>query len=151
MEGWLEFIAPLAKFCYENYSLSMIILSLCVVAIVYIIVNLIKKPIKYLTSKYIKNKNTRTLVNKSIILISFGVSIGIWYLLNWVLPTIVQIDWLMIALSGALPVVGYAFKDGFISKEQAKSAIEDLTKITEDGKLDKNDESAVKDYLNKVK
>lgn len=145
-----EFTITCLKLFYYNYSLSTFILMVCIMSAVFGLVQLVKKLIKHYT-KNIKNEKLRKLANKSIILSSFIISIGIWFLLNLIIPSIVKIDWVSMFLTGAMPVVAHALYDGVITKEQAKSAVSDIENITKDGKIDKNDQSAVKEFLDKVK
>lgn len=150
-EGFAEFTIFCIKLFYANYSLSTVILMVCIMGAIYGLVHLLKKPIKMLTSKYIKDEKMRKLANKSIILLAYIVSIAIWFVLNLVMPTIVKIDWVQIFLTGSSAVVAHALVDGVITKDKAKEALKSLDKITEDGKLDGNDQSAVKEFLEKVK
>ena len=111
---------------------------------------LLKKPIKLLTNK-IKNEPLRKLCNKVIIVMAYGLSIGLYYLLAWILPQYVTVDWVQITLSGSLAIVGYALGDGVITKNKAKDAIEDIKNVVKDGKINGNDNSAIKEFYDKVK
>jgi hypothetical protein len=140
----------LIKWVYNNYSLSMGIFLVCIMGAVFGLVQLLKKPIKHFTSK-IKNETLRIIVNKTIILLSFLVSIGLWYLLNWIIPELVQIDWALMFLSGAMPVVFHAIGDKVINKAKGEKMVETITKVVEDKKVDKDDSPALKELLENIK
>lgn len=148
MDIFYEFTLFCLKFFYSNYSLATALLLVGIVGAVFGLVQLVKKPIKKLTAK-ITNEKLRKLANKSLIFLSFGFSVGLWFLLNVILPSVVQIDWALVLLTGALPVVAHAVYDGLIGSKTAKQAVEAIKDITEDGKIDKNDTTAIKDFFDK--
>lgn len=146
-----SFIIETIGFLYENFSLFYVILMVVTMAIIIGLCALIKKPIKAFTKKYITNEKLRKLANKIIIVMAYGISIGLYYLLAWLLPQFVTVDWVQITLSASLAIVAYALGDGVITKNTAKLAVDDLKEIVKDGKVDENDESAIKEFYNKVK
>ena len=111
---------------------------------------MIKKPIKALT-KRITNEKLRKFANKSIIILAYAISIGLYYLLAWLLPQYVTVDWVQITLSASLAIVAYALGDGVITKNTAKLAVDDLKEIVKDGKVDENDKTAIEEFYDKVK
>ena len=149
-EAIWQFVIENIGFLYENFSLYSTILIVVVMGVIIGICSLLKKPIKAIT-KHIKNETLRKLCNKIIIVMAFGVSIGIYYLLAWLLPQYVTIDWVQITLSGSLAIVGYALGDGVITKAKATDAVNNVKEVIKDGKIDKNDNSAIKEFYEKVK
>lgn len=145
-----QFIIESIGFLYEKFSLFYVILMVVTMGIIIGLCALIKKPIKALT-KRIANEKLRKLANKTIIILAYGISIGLYYLLGWLLPQYITVDWVQITLSASLAIVAYALGDGIITKNTAKLAVDDLKEIVKDGKVDENDESAIKEFYNKVK
>lgn len=115
----------------------------------------LKLPIKMLTKKFIKEKNVRDKVNISIMLIPLALGILCDYLFCTLYLQVafnivegVKIGGTAITLYG---MIEKGFKG---NKSQETKAVESLVEnITKDGKIDKNDSTAVKDFvknLNKV-
>ncbi len=145
-----SFIIETIGFLYENFSLFYVILMVVTMAIIIGLCALIKKPIKALT-KRITNEKLRKLANKIIIVMAYGISIGLYYLLAWLLPQYITVDWVQITLSASLAIVAYALGDGVITKNTAKLAVDDLKEIVKDGKVDESDKTAIEEFYDKVK
>ena len=145
-----SFIIETIGFLYENFSLFYVILMVLTMGIIIGLCALIKKPIKALT-KRITNEKLRKFANKSIIILAYAISIGLYYLLAWLLPQYVTVDWVQITLSASLAIVAYALGDGVITKNTAKLAFDDLKEIVKDGKVDENDKTAIEEFYDKVK
>lgn len=145
-----QFILENIGFLYQNFSLYFVVLTVLVMAVIVGLCALLKKPIKALT-KNIKNEKLRKLANKSIIALAYGLSIGLYYFLSWVLPQFITINWVQITLSASLAIVAYSVGDGIITKDKAKSAITDIQNIFKDGKIDGQDKGAIQEFYDKVK
>ena len=146
----LQFIVENIGFLYANFSLYYVVLMVITMGIIVGLCALLKKPIKALT-KHIKSEKLRKFANKSIILMAYGISIGLYYLLAWLLPQFVTIDWVQITLSASLAIVAYALGDGIITKNTAKLALDDIKTIVSDNKIDSNDKTAIQEFYEKVK
>ena len=114
---------------------------------------LLKLPIKAITKKTIKNESARSRVNTVLMLIPLGLGV----LCDWLFCTL----YLHIPFSvvegikvGGTAVTLYGMLEKLIKGAESKETVETLElveNITNDGKVDKNDKSAVKEFLNKVK
>lgn len=134
-----EVLRDALNFLFEqHYGWFVTIFMTLLITIIGLILKLIKKPIKHFTAK-IKNERIRKLVNKCIIVLSFGIATGVWFLLNHFFPKYFAIDWVQIVLSGALPVVVYAIFDGVISVDKVKNLASTIIDAAADGKIT-NDE-----------
>ena len=142
-----QFMIDNIGYLYQNYSLYQVVLMVVIMGLIISLVALLKKPIKLLTDK-IPNKTVRTLANKSIIVLAFGVSVGLWYLLAWLLPQFVTFDWSQIILSFALSITGYALGDGLITKKKATEITDGVKDATKDGKINDKDKEIVKEFDN---
>lgn len=140
-----ELIKEILIYLLENYNLYVFVALVISMSLIIIVLNLLKKPIKKLTSK-IKDERLRKLANKSIILLSFGLSALGWVILNLILPNYFEINMVLILLDGAFPVVIYALQDGVITKDKALSLVETLEDITKDGEVTKKE---VKEVIEK--
>lgn len=145
LEAVGQFFIDNIGYLYQNYSLYTVILMVVVMSLIMALVALLKKPIKLLTNK-IKNQKLRTLANKTIIALAFGVSVGLWYLLAWLLPQFVVFDWSQVVLSFTLAITGYALGDNLITKKKAYETAEKVKKATKDGKIDEKDKQIVEDF-----
>lgn len=132
-----DFIKSIFDFLIANYALYVVVVMGALMTIIYFILNFAKKPIKKLTGK-IQNEQLRHLANKSIILLSFGFATLFWFLLSFLLPKYFDFDGVEILLTGALPVVLYAFVEG-LSKPKAKKIVDTIIEIVDDGKIDKKE------------
>lgn len=140
-----QFIIDNIGYLYQNYSLYTVISMVVIMSFIMGLVALLKKPIKLLTNK-ISNERLRKFANKSIIGLAFGVSVGLWYLLAWLLPQFVSFDWSQVVLTFGLAIVGYALGDGLIGKNKANKLGESLKENAKDGKIDNKDKEIVKDF-----
>ena len=128
-------IKDVLTFLLQYYALYLVIFMSIVTAIIMVILNYTKKPFKKLTAK-IENARVRKFVNNSVIICcSFILSFLLWLLLNLIAPNYFAIDYKIIFLNGAIPVVTYAFAEGWITADKAKEIIKDTTEKVNDGDL----------------
>lgn len=128
-------IKDVLTFLLQYYALYLVIFMSIVTAIIMVILNYTKKPFKKLTAK-IENARVRKFVNNSVIICcSFILSFLLWLLLNLIAPNYFAIDYKIIFLNGAIPVVTYAFAEGWITADKAKEIIKDTTEKVKDGDL----------------
>lgn len=128
-------IKDVLTFLLQYYALYLVIFMSIVTAIIMVILNYTKKPFKKLTAK-IENERVRKFVNNSVIICcSFILSFLLWLLLNLIAPNYFAIDYKIIFLNGAIPVVTYAFAEGWITADKAKEIIKDTTEKVNDGDL----------------
>lgn len=128
-------IKDVLTFLLQYYALYLVIFMSIVTAIIMVILNYAKKPFKKLTAK-IENARVRKFVNNSVIIFcSFLLSFLLWLLLNLIAPNYFAIDYKIIFLNGAIPVVTYAFAEGWITADKAKEIIKDTTEKVNDGDL----------------
>jgi uncharacterized membrane protein YbjE (DUF340 family) len=144
-----QFMIDNIGYLYQNYSLYQVILMVVIMGLIISLVALLKKPIKRATNK-IPNKTVRTLANKSIIILAFLVSAGLWWGFSKILPQFVIFDWTQIVLSFTLSITGYAFGDGLIPKKKAVEITDSVKAVTKDGKIDEKDKEIVKDFLDNI-
>lgn len=133
-----DLIKVILNYLLDNYNLYVFVALIISMSIIVFLLNLLKKPIKILTSK-IENEKMRKFANKSIILLSFGLSALGWFLLNLMLPKYFQIDFVLILLDGAFPVVIYALGEGILTKEKALKIVDNIKDIAEDGEINKEE------------
>lgn len=107
------FFVNIMNFLLAHYSLYMVVFVMIIMAIVMLAVHFLKKPIKLLTKK-IKNFKLRTFANKSLILLVFALSTGIWALLSLVAPAYFTFNVIAILLSSTFSIVTYEFADGVL-------------------------------------
>lgn len=122
--------------------------------IVFAFTQLLKMPIKALTSK-IENERTRKIVNGTILLIPFILGV----LFELLLTTLVLHEPFTV-IQGLTYGMGGISLYGFIERffkvknpyntEEGEAVIELVEKVTEDGKVDENDKTALKEYLDLV-
>lgn len=121
--------------------------------IVLLLSQLLKLPIKALTKKTIKDKTIRDRVNIAIMLIPLALGILCdWLFCTYYAHTLFSVDEGVKVGFSAITLYGIlerAFKG---KKSKKTTELEELGQnVFADGKIDKNDISAVQDYLNKVK
>ena len=138
-----QFFIENIGYLYANFSLYSVVLMVFTMTFIIAFCALLKKPIKALTKK-IQNEKVRKLANKTIILMAYGISIGLYYLLAWLLPQYITVDWVQITLSASLSIVAYSLGDGVITKDKANSAVNDIKNLTKDN-------NAIKEFYDKVK
>jgi dolichyl-phosphate-mannose--protein O-mannosyl transferase len=153
----VDLIRQILTYLVNNYALYLVITMGVIVSITIGILTLIKKPIKKLTRK-ISDERLRKLANKMFIAFAFLFSLIIWWLLNVCAPTYFAVDGIQVLLTGAFSIVIYALGDGVITKSSAQKIIESITDVAEDnketasnGKTEEKPQSAIKEYLKKVK
>lgn len=106
----------------QNYGLVFLVMT----TVIEILMWLLKWPIKLLTSK-IKNEVVRKLANKVLIVLVFGLSIGVYALGHWVLPQYVSFEPSKIIMTGAFSIVLYSLADGVIPKLSSLKKVEALS------------------------
>lgn len=128
-------IKDVLTFLLQYYALYLVLFMGIVTALIMVILNYTKKPFKKLTAK-IENTRVRKFVNNSVIIFcSFLLSFLLWLLLNLIAPNYFALDYKIIFLNGAIPVVTYAFGEGWITADKAKEIIQDTTEKIADGEL----------------
>jgi hypothetical protein len=146
----LELLKDVFTFLYEQeYGWFVTILMTMFMIIIGLLLKIIKKPIKHFTSK-IKNEKLRKLANKSIIVLSFAIAIGFWYLLHYLLPQYFTINWGQIILSGALPIVAYAVFDGILPVEKVKKIVNKVIDATVDGVITADELKEIGETISKA-
>ncbi len=135
---WEEIRGILNFLKSQGYSTYQIVIIMMMSTFIFILLTLLKKPIKKLTS-HINNTKVRKLANKSIILLAYALSIGGWYVLSKVAPNYFTFDTVEAVLTGSVPVVMYAVGDGVLTKSDASANIKRIEEIVSDGKVT-NDE-----------
>lgn len=144
-----EILKSIFEFLINNYALYLVITMGIIISITITLLNLIKKPIKKLTSK-IQNEKYRKLANKMFIVFAFGFAALFWAILSFVSSCYFAFDIIEVFLTGALAIVLYAFGDGVINTKNAKDLVEAVKEITEDKKIDENDTDLLKDCLRTI-
>lgn len=125
--------------------------------IIFLVTQVLKLPIKVAT-KHIKNDRTRRIVNATILLIPFALGVLFdflysTYYLHTAFSVIVGLGYGTSGIS-LYAIVERAFKvkvPNPYESSEGKSVLELVNNITKDGKVDNTDNSAVKEFLNKVK
>ena len=118
----------------QGYSTYMIVVIMLMSTFIFLLLTLLKKPIKKLT-KRIKSTKLRHLANKTIILLAYGISILGWYILSKVAPGYFSFDLVEVVLTGSVPIVAYAVGDGVLTKSEASSNVQKILEITKDGQV----------------
>jgi len=117
-------------------------ISLIMVAIISVLVEAIKIPIKMLTSK-IKNEKLRKLANKSIILLTFGLAFLIEYLGGLIAPAVTSFNPTMALVEGCLSNLVYALGEGIITTTKAKEIADKVAEVSDDGTITANEAADV--------
>lgn len=122
--------------------------------IVFAFTQLLKMPIKALTSK-IENERTRKIVNGTILLIPFILGV----LFEFLLTTLVFHEPFTVIQgltygTGGISLYGvverfFKVKNPY-DTEEGEAVMELVDKVTEDGKVDENDKTALKEFLDLV-
>ena len=122
--------------------------------IVFAFTQLLKMPIKALTSK-IENERTRKIVNGTILLIPFILGV----LFEFLLTTLVFHEPFTVIQgltygTGGISLYGvverfFKVKNPY-DTEEGEAVMELVEKVTEDGKVDENDKTALKEFLDLV-
>lgn len=141
----VDILKSIFEYLIAHYELYLVVVMGVLMAIIYFVLNLIKKPIKKLTGK-IQNEPLRHLANKTIIILSFGFSALFWFVLHYFIPKYFAFNGVEILLTGAFPVILYAFVDG-IGKPKAKEIIDTVKEIVSDGKVEKEEVKKLTDEL----
>lgn len=119
---------------------------------VLLVTQVVKQPIKLLFKKIIKNEKVLDRVCAIIILLPLGFGVLADYIMS--LYTDLAFDILQGIVIGGVAVAMYALLEKLIkgNKSTATIATQELVdEITEDGKIDNKDKSAVREFLDKVK
>ena len=125
--------------------------------IIFALTQVLKLPIKHFTKK-IKNERGRKMVNATILLIPFivGLLCEFLYATHYLHTAFSLIRGLSygtagISLYGIIErFLGVKTKNPYESKE-GEAVTEFVAQVSQDGKVDKNDKHAVKDFWDKVK
>lgn len=125
--------------------------------IVFVATQILKLPIKFGT-KHIKNERVRRMVNATILLIPFALGVALDFLYS---TYIVQTAYSLItglgygtagiSLYGAVERFFKVKVDNPYDTDEGKAVTELVGEISKDGKVDKNDKDAVKEFWKKVK
>ena len=134
MEEVLAFIVSVFEFLKANYALYVVVIMGILMTIIYCVLSIVKKPIKKLTDK-IKSTQLRHLANKSIIVLSFAFSTLFWFALHYFVPQYFGFNGVEILLTGAFPVVLYAFVEN-LNKPEMKDIKGKMQEIMSDNKVD---------------
>lgn len=140
----------LAFLMQGGYSLYTIVLVMTMSTFIFIVLCLLKKPIKALT-KRIKNERIRKLANKTIIILAFALSVLLWFLASLYAPKYFTFDVVEVVLSGALPVVMYAIGDGIITPKSAVAIISKIADVVADGEVTDQEVEETKQIIQEVK
>lgn len=125
--------------------------------IIFLVTQVLKLPIKYFTNK-IKNERKRKMVNAVILLIPFALGCFLEFLYDvyYLQTTFNLINGLGYGTSGIAlyGTVERFFKvkidNPYETTEEGQAVTELIDKVTEDGKIDSNDISAVQEFWDKV-
>lgn len=133
-----------------NYGIFIAIMGFIVFGLVY----LVRMPIKHFTNK-INEEKIRKGVNVVITLIPFGISIGLLFLLAHFVPESFIFSWRESTLIGtsAIAIYNVIGDKRFVNlfkNDQNKITVENITKITNDNKIDNNDKAVVKDAVKEL-
>ena len=147
-------LGEIFTFLLANYALYVVVIMGVLMAIIYFVLNLVKKPIKKLTSK-IQSERIRHGLNTVIIVLSFGFSALFWFLLHYFVPQYFAFNGVEILWTGAAPVVLYAVVDGWAKKDEtakdrALKVVKTVKEIVSDGKVDKKEAKNAEEELNKL-
>ena len=125
--------------------------------IIFALTQVLKLPIKYFTKK-ISNERLRRIVNATILLIPFGLGILAdflysTYYLHTAFTIITGLGYgtAGISLYGAVERFFKVKTNNPYETEAGKAVTELVSEISKDGKVDKNDTHAVKDFWNRIK
>jgi hypothetical protein len=125
--------------------------------IIFALTQVLKLPIKYFTKK-ISNERLRRIVNATILLIPFGLGILAdflysTYYLHTAFTIITGLGYgtAGISLYGAVERFFKVKTNNPYESEAGKAVTELVGEISKDGKVDKNDTHAVKDFWKKIK
>lgn len=133
-------IEELSNWIIANYGW----ISFIMIALISGLVELVKLPIKKLTSK-IKNEKIRKLVNKSIILVTFAIAFGLRYVGSIVLPQFIEYKPVLSLVEGAFSNLVYAMGEGIIPTSKVKTIASTIKDVTDDGEVSLSDVSKVVD------
>lgn len=124
--------------------------------IIFLVTQLLKLPIKVAT-KRIKNERTRKIVNATILLIPFALGILFEFLYNtYYLHKVFSIITGLgygtagISLYGIIERFFKVKVNNPYNSEEGKAVTELVENITEDGKVDEKDKSAVQEFLDQI-
>lgn len=143
-----EFVKEVLNYLLANYALYMVVVMGAIMGVIFGILSLLKKPIKALTAK-IKNDKLRKLANKSIIVLSFGLSALIWFILTKISAHYFPYEAATVLITGALPVVMYALVDGVITKNTATQILDTVKDIAADGEVTKDEVKKLAETVDK--
>lgn len=131
----------IVKFIVENYGWIAMIMT----ALITGLIQLIKIPIKKLTSK-IASEKMRKLANKSIIVLSFALAFLVEYLGHLCLPKYIPFSSATALVEGAFSNILYLLGEGIITKPQAKQLADEVKDATSDASSEEAEKTAVKAF-----
>ena len=154
----VEVIDSILTYLTSNYPLYLVATMGVIISFTISILNLIKKPIKKWTAK-LPNERLRKLANKVFIPLAFLISFLIWLALNFVASHYFPLQVLEVLLTGAFSIVIYECGEGLLAQPKAKQLVDTIAEVADDIKADEKKaekveqkpESAIKEYLKKVK
>lgn len=117
-------------------------IAVIMVGVVTGLVEVLKIPIKKLTAK-ITNEKLRKLANKSIIILTFGLSFLLDYLGSVVLPQYMTFTPTISFVEGAVSNLVYALAEGLISVKDATTIAEKVKNTASDGKVTADEAKSV--------
>lgn len=131
-------VAEFSQWFVSEYGWIAVIM----VGVVTGLVEVLKIPIKKLTAK-ITNEKLRKLANKSIIILTFGLSFLLDYLGSVVLPQYMTFTPTISFVEGAVSNLVYALAEGLISVKDATTIAEKVKKTASDGKVTADEAKSV--------
>lgn len=152
MDVILEFLKSVFDYLITNYALYLVVVMGFLMTIIYLILAVVKKPIKKLTNK-IQNSQLRHLANKVIIVLSFAFAVFFWFILHYFIPEYFAFNGVEILLTGAFPVVLYAIIENLGNptiKELSEKVVSKVKEIAADGKITTEEKKNAEKELNKL-
>jgi hypothetical protein len=146
----IEILCKMFDYLLAHYALYMVVCMGLLIMITNTILMFVKKPIKNLTAK-ITNEKLRKLANKMFIVFAFGLSALGWFVMNKISAWYFPFEEVNVLLTGAFSIVIYSLGDGIINKSQANILVDNVKEIAKDGKVDKKEKTATKEFWDKVK
>lgn len=131
-------VAEFSQWFVSEYGWIAVIM----VGVVTGLVEVLKIPIKKLTAK-ITNEKLRKLANKSIIILTFGLSFLLDYLGSVVLPQYMTFTPTISFVEGAVSNLVYALAEGLISVKDATAIATKVKDTASDGKITGNEAKSV--------
>jgi hypothetical protein len=131
-------VAEFSQWFVSEYGWIAVIM----VGVVTGLVEVLKIPIKKMTAK-IRNEKLRKLANKSIIVLTFGLSFLLDYLGSVVLPQFINFTPTISFVEGAVSNLVYALAEGLISVKDATTVASKIKDTASDGKVTADEAKSV--------